>query len=627
MTVIGVLPPAFHFPDKSDIWIPADAVDRTLPRTSLSFFAIGRLKPAVSLQQAQAQLTSIALRLQHQYPDSNKDRTVSAIGMRDDIVSNVRLTLCVLLAAVCLVLFIACSNVATLLLTKATARTREIAIRAALGAGRARIVCQLISESLLLAIAAGVSGLVMAVLGLKMLTALAPAEMPRVAEIRIDARVLAFTLGVSLTCSLLFGLAPALHASRIDLNNALKQGGERALAGGGVEPVAPGALVVVEVALSVMLLAGAGLLIKSFVALSSVPLGFKPERVLLMKTSLPVSGPEGEARARAFFRQLLPEISSLPEVVAAGGTMAPPGDVASAGSYSVDHVSQRGFTPQEDAVYSVVTPGTFAALGIPLKYGRDFDDRDMADAPLTAVINESLAREVLPGQDPIGHMIFTGFDSHEPMKIIGVVGDVRQWGPARKPGPEIYMPYEQHTSAAGSTLNVVVRTTGAPEALVDTLRRRVHALSPDAPVRFTTMEASLYSETAAPRFRTTLLAIFAGLSLCLAMAGVYGLNAYVVGQRSHEIGVRMALGATPGQVLRMVLRGAVGLTILGVALGFVGSLVGTRFMSAMLFEVQPADPMTYAAVAVLLGVVVLAASYIPARRAARLDPLLALRQE
>jgi predicted permease len=345
-----------------------------------------------------------------------------------------------------------------------------------------------------------------------------------------------------------------------------------------------------------------------------------------MKTSVPASGPEGDAQARRFFKQLLSEISSIPGVSAAGATMGPPGDVESSGSYWIGHLPQKiNLTLQDAAVFSVVTPGTLAALGIPLKRGRDFQDIDSANAPFTAVINETLAREAFPGHDPMGQILFAGFDSLKPMKIVGIVGDVRQWGPARKPDAEIYMPYEQHPGA-GSSLYVVVRTVAPPETLTNTLRRTVHELSSEVPLKFTTMEASLYEEVAAPRFRTLLLTIFAGLSLCLAIAGVYGLTAYVVGQRSNEIGLRMALGATPEQVLRLILRQGVALAAGGMALGFLGSLAGTRLMTSVLFEVQPADPIIYAAVGILLGVVVLAASFIPARRAARLDPLIALRQ-
>jgi predicted permease len=606
LTIIGVLPPRFHFPDHSNIWRTSDVVDRSLQRTSLTFYAIARLKPNVSVQQAQAQIASIALRLQHQYPNSNKGRSAAVTTMQDEMVGNVRLTLYLLFGAVSLVLLIACANVATLLLTKATARTREIAIRAAVGAGRSRIVRQLMTENLLLAFLAGSVALVVAEVGSKALIALAPADLPRLAEAGIDSRVLAFTFGVSVLCSLFFGLAPVLHASRIDLNDALKQSGTRTVVDGKSSRLR-GAFVVAEIALSMILLAGAGLLIKSFVALSNVTLGFRPEHVL--------------------FKRLVSEVSSLPGVSAAGATLGPPGDVESAGSYWIDHLPQPLTATGPAGVFSVVTPGTFAALGIPLKRGRDFDDRDGANAPFTVIINQTLARRAFHGQDPIGRILFAGFDSHKPMKIVGIVGDVRQWGPARKPDAEIYMPYAQHVFGAGSTLSVVVRTATAPDALTNTLRRTVHGLSADAPVKFTTMEASLYENVAAPRFRTLLLSIFAGLSLCLAIAGIYGVTAYVVGQRSHEIGLRMAMGATPGHVLRLILKQGIALAAIGMALGFLGSLAGTRLMSSILFEVRPGDPATYICVAVLLALVVLAASYLPARRAARLDPLVVLRQE
>ncbi len=627
VTVVGVMPARFQFPDHSDIWRPADAVDRTLPRTSLSFQAIGRLRPGVSLERAQAQLTSIAQGAERRFPDSNRNRGVTVAGMRDDMVSDVRLTLYLLLGAVCLVLLIACANVATLLLTRATARTREIAIRAAIGAARGRIVRQLMTESLLLALLGGAAGLAVAAAGLKAIVALAPADVPRLGEVSIDARVLAFTFGASVICSLIFGLVPVVYASRIDLNSALKQSGGRAVAGGGSSGLR-GGLVIAEVALSVMLLAGAGLLIRSFVALQNVALGFRPERVLVMKATLPVSGPDGDSRARQFFKQLVPAVASLPGVAAAGATMGPPGDVESSGSVWFDHAPERPNFNTIDTVFSVVTPGTFGALGIPLKRGRDFDGRDSADASGTVVINEELARRSYGEQDPIGRIIFAGFDAlDKPMKIVGVVGDVRQWGQEKKPGAEIYMPYQQHVSGAGSTLCVVARTAAAPEAMVNTLRRTVRGISPDVPLKFSTMEASLYEEIAAPRFRTLLLGIFAGLSLALAMAGVYGVTAYVVGQRSSEIGLRIAMGATPGDVLRLLLRHGMKLAGAGMALGLASSLGGTRLMRSMLFEVAPGDPLTYAGVAVLLGAMVLAAIYIPARRATRLDPLAALRQE
>jgi len=625
LAIIGVLPPGFHFPDDTDVWIPLDPVDRTLQRTSFAFLAIARLKPNMSIQQAQGQLKSVATRLERQFPDSNKGRTVEVTGMLDEMVGGVRLTLYLIFGAVGMVLLIACANVATLLLSKATARSREIAIRAAVGAGRGRIVRQLIVENLLLAFIAGAAGLIVATGGTHALIALAPADVPRLAEAAADRRVLLFTCGVSLVSSLLFGLVPALYASRVALNEGLKQGGSRAVVGGRADWLR-GGLVTVEVALAVVLLAGAGLLLKSFAALHNVALGFRPQSVLLMKASLPVSGPDGDIRARIFFRQLLSSISSLPGVSAAGATMGPPGHVESAGSYWIDHLPQPTVFQGQNAVFSVVTPGTFQALGIPLKRGRDFRWADSASAPFTAVINETLAREQFPNQDPIGRTIFAGFDSFDPMRIVGIVGDVRQWGPARKPDPEIYMPYEQHPGA-GSALSVVVRTSGPPEALSGTLRRMVHDASANVPVKFTTMEASLNEDVAAPRFRSFLLALLAALSLGLAIAGVYGVTAYAVSQRSNEIGLRMALGATRGNVVRLVIKQGLGVAAVGMTVGIACSLAAASLMRSLLFEVQPSDPMTFLGVAVLLGLVVLTAGYVPARRASRLDPLSTLRQD
>ena len=626
-SVVGVLPAGFHFPDKTDIWFPASTFSETEERSAHNYLVVGRLKPDVTLEQAQAQMTSIGTRLEQQYPASNKGKNVAVTRMRDDMVSNVQLTLYLLLGAVALVLLIACANVANLLLAKATTRTREIAIRAAVGASRGRIVRQLITESLLLALVAGVAGLILAVWGSAALVALAPSNVPRLAETSIDGWVLVFTLGVSVIASLLFGLAPALQASRVDLNDALKQGGARAVVGGGAGRMR-GALVVAEIALSVILLAGAGLLIKSFVALQNVALGYHPEHVLVMESSVPAGDLASSQRATRFYKDLLRDIAALPGVSSTGAVRTTPGHVMSNGGYWLDHLPGReqmgATTPQ--AVFSVVSPGAFATLGIPLRTGRDFNPADTYEAPFTAIVNQALVRQSFPDKDPIGRVIFCGLDSMNGMKIVGVVGDVRQSGPSREPSPEIYMPYEQHPQPS-TALNILVRTTNEPGALQETLRRKARERSPEVPVKFTSMDASLAENIAAPRFRTLLLAIFAGLAVCLAMAGVYGVMAYLVSQRSNEIGLRMALGASPGDVSRLVLREGMLLAGLGLVLGLAGAVAATRLLTSMLFEVKPGDPATYAAVAALLGIVALAASYIPARRAARVDPLVALRQE
>jgi predicted permease len=622
-SIVGVLPPGFTFPNKTDLWVPL--ITDSPPRTWHSFLAIARLKPRASLKQAQSEMSLIAKRLEQQYPDTNKGRTVAVTRMRDDMVGDVRRTLYLLLGAVSVVLLIACANTATLLLAKATARTREVALRAALGASRQRIVRQLLTESLLLALLAGASGLLLAHGGSKVLVALAPADVPRLADSGMDRWVLSFTLGISMITSLLFGLVPALCAARVDLNDALKLGGTRSVMGGGMGRTR-GVLVVAEIALAVVLVSGAGLLIKSFVALHNVALGFRPENLLLMRATVPGPLADWVLRARQFFGGMLSEIARLPGVLAAGATMAPPGNVESTGFYFLDHMPAQPDQTAPPVILNIVTPGTFAALGIPLKNGRDFDDSDTFDRPFVAVVNEALVRQGLPNQNPLGRTIYCPFDSDKGMTIIGVVGDVRQRGPSREPMPECYMTYGQH-GFNGATLSVVVRTTGDPNTLGDTVRRLAGERSPDVPMKFTTMEALLSDNVAGPRFRTLLFAVFAGLALCLAMAGVYGVMAYTVGQRSNEFGLRMALGASTGSVVRLALGQGLALACIGLALGLAASIAGTRLLKSMLFEVQPDDPTTFVAVGILLTLVALLSCYIPARRAMCADPMVALRYE
>ena len=624
LPIVGVLPPGFRFPDKTDLWYPVNTVFReptAQSRAGHSYFAVGRLRPGVSLERAQTEMTSIARRLEQQYPESDKGRTVAVTRMRDEMVGDVRLTLYLLLGAVAVVLLIACANTATLLLGKATARTREVAVRVALGASRQRIVRQLITESLLLALLAGGVGLLLAYGGSKALVALAPANLPRLGEIGIDQSVLAFTLVVSMITSLLFGLVPGLYASKVGVNDTLKQGAARGMIGGGMVRMR-GVLVAAEIALAVVLLSGAGLLMKSFVALHNVALGFRAENVLVMKTTVPAPLPV----ARQFFQDLLPQISALPGVLSAGATMVPPGHVESMGPYFFDRLPpQRDWISAPSAVISIVTPGTFAALGIPLKSGRDFNDADASDKPFVAVVNEALVRKSLPGGNPIGRTVFCLYDNAEPMTIIGVAGDVRERGPAHDPIPECYIPYRQHDFVG--TLNVVTRTAGDPTALEATIQCLVRERSPDVAMKFTTMETDASENVATPRFRTLLLGVFAGLAVLLAMAGVYGVMAYAVSQRTNEIGVRIALGASTGSLFRLVLGRGLVIAGLGLALGLTAAAAGTRLLTTMLFQVHPNDPLVYLAVAVLLGVVALLACYIPARRAMRVDPMIALRYE
>ena len=347
-----------------------------------------------------------------------------------------------------------------------------------------------------------------------------------------------------------------------------------------------------------------------------------------MGTSVPSSNLETAQKATRFYKDLLPQIGAMPGVIAAGGSRMPPGRIASNGTYYLDTLPgpEARSVLGTQAVYSIVTPGTFNALGIPIKSGRDFSDRDSYEAPFTAIVNEALVKQKIPGQDPIGRQVYWGFDSDKPMTIVGVVGDVRQQGPAKDPMPEIYAPYEQHPGAS-TNLRLLVRTANDPGALADSMRRKAQQLAPDVPVKFTTMEASMAENVAAPRFRTLLFGVFAGLAVCLAMAGVYGVMAYAVGQRSGEIGLRMALGATPAAVMRMVLRQGLALAAIGVAIGLAGAFAASSLLAKMLFEVKPTDPGTYVAVAVILAAVAALACYVPALRATRIDPLDALRQE
>jgi predicted permease len=632
LPIIGVMPPNFAFPSfsairKTDIWIPVNTIFLDGNRRSAKIYTeVARLKAGVSLEQAQAQMTSIGARLEQQYPASNRDKTVLVTRLRDQVVSNVKPTLYMLLGGVAVVLLIACANMANLLLAKAEARTREMAIRAAVGAGRSRIMRQLLTESVLLALVSGIAGLTLALWGTHALVALAPPNLPRLAEVGIDAKVLAFTFGVSVMASVLFGLAPALASSRVDLCRALKQGGGQGIAGGGAGRMRR-ALVIVEIALSVTLVAGAGLLIKSFVALSNVALGFRPENLLVMGINVQAGSTlEQQRRVLRFDKTLLAQVAGIPGVSATGSLRLPPGKTFIMGDYWIDRPpGPEGLSvsvPQ--ALFSPVAPGTFAALGIPLKRGRDFDDSDIYEAPFTAVINETLARKSFPGMDPMGRMIFGAY-LPKPVKVVGVVGDVRQMA-QQEPLPEIYLPYQQHPYW-GMDLSIVVRTAGDPGRIAQAMRKKVRDLAPEVPVQFSTAEASLSENIATPRFRTLLLGIFSALALCLAMAGVYGVVAYMVGRRLGEIGVRMALGASSGDVLWLVLREGLALAGVGLAVGLAGAVAATRLLTTMLFEVKPADPAILAGVAVLLAAVSLTASYIPARRATKVDPLVALRQE
>lgn len=620
MTVVGVLPPGFTYPEGADLWHLTDAVKKEYqePRATISWTALARLRDGVTIEQAQAQLTPVAARLEQLHPTTNAGRGVTVARLQDVITSHAQPTLFILLGAVGVVLLIACANVATVLLARATARVNEVAIRAALGAGRGRIVVQLLTENAVLALLAGCLGALMGAAGSPVLLSLAPVDFPRVAAVGMDRRVFLFALTISVVTSLLVGLVPAMQTSRIDLNAVIKRAATRGGVGGPGR--LPRMLVVGEIALSVVLLTAAGLLIRSLVALQHVDLGFSPDHTLVVDARAP-----GEAeRAPSFYRDLLADLSAAPGVVAVGASAGIPGRTAASGSYWIDHMPSTFRLDPYAGIYSIVTPGTLDALGIPLRRGRDFTVSDTADSPKVSLINERLARKEFGDQDPIGRTIIAGYDEEGPMTIVGIIGDVRQSSPTEPSSPEILMPYAQHFRATGSALRVLIRTHGPPEAAENIVRTRLRAHSATVPMRFSTMDRTLAEYAAAPRFRTVVVSAFGLIALCLAAAGIYGVLSCLVGQRTREIGLRMALGATRGSVLRMVIREGAVLATAGIVLGVAGAVAATRVLGTVLFQVEPYDPLTYAAGIVLLGVVTFVACIVPATRASGIDPLEAL---
>jgi len=624
--IVGVLAPAFNYPVDTDVWFPADEAGNRArqQRRGNNFRAVALVRGDVDLRRAQSEMTTISERLEQQYPDTNRNVRVLATPLQREMVGDVQSLLYLLLAAVAVVLLVACATMATLLLAKATARAPEMAVRTALGATRARIVKQLLVEALVQSLAAGVIGVLIAVWGTRALVAISPPNVPRLDEVTINGPVLLFAVVLCVLVSILFGLPPALQASRGDVHQPLRQTASRVAGGRGNRTREW--LVVGEIALAVILVATGALLVRSLVALQHTALGFQPANTVVMQTTARATGPDW-VDSRAFFRDLLSDVSTIPGVVAAGAMMAPPGLVSSESGYWVDRMpTESPLSSAQPAVMNVIAPGAFAALGVPVRQGRDFADSDMRDRPQVAIINEALAHASFAGRDPIGRQLYAGYDSKDPMTIVGVVGNVRQYGPAREPQPELYMPYQQHFYN-GATLHVVVRGAGDPAILGAAVARKARERAPDASVRVTTMEALLSEHVATPKFRAWLLSLFAAVALCLAMAGVYGVMAYVVGQRAKEIGVRMALGATARSVLWLMLGRGLMLTGVGLAVGVLGAIASTRLVSGMLFEVQPYDAPTYVGVVVGLGLLSLAATYLPARRATKIDPLLVLRQE
>jgi putative ABC transport system permease protein len=625
-TVVGVMPRGFRLPNDARLARPVafNAEDRTRPGSHF-LQVFGRLKDGVTRERAEAEMAGIAARLEQTFASTNVGHQIVLVPLHEQLVGDVRPALLVLLGAVGLVLLIACANLANLLLARAEARRKEVAVRAALGASRWRIVRQLLAESVLLAALGGGAGLLLAAWGVDILVGLDPAGVRRVGEVGLDAGVLAFTVALSLATGLLFGLAPALQASKTDFVETLKEGG-RSTGGGPGRSRLRGALVVSEVALTLVLLVGAGLLVKSFARLLEVDPGLDPRGVLTLDLSLPPAKYAERHQIAAFYQQLLAEVAALPGVETAGAVSVLP--LAGDDNSNFVQIEGRPPLPPGQALRAGrrnVSTDYFNALRIPLKAGRGIAPSDAADAPPVAVINEAMARSFFAGEDPLGKRLRTGGDKSPWVTVVGVVGDVRHRGLEVDTRPEMFFPHAQSPSRQ---MTLAVRTAGDPVSLVGPVRERVRAVDQDQPVgNVKTMETWVAESVASRRFSVLLLGVFALVAAALAAVGIYGVVSYGVAQRTHELGLRIALGARPRDVLRLVIRQGMRMTLIGAALGLAAALALTRVMSGLLYGVTATDPVVYAGVALLLVGVALLACYVPARRATKVDPMEALRHE
>jgi putative ABC transport system permease protein len=649
-SVVGVLPAWFHFLDDPDVWVPLDMRPQNIGGRGMhQYRAIGRMKPGVSVAEAQAEMQTIAQRLAKLYPDSNSDVGAVVITLKEQLTRRARIELLILLGAVALVLLIACANVANLFLARATGRHREMALRSALGADRVRVIRQLLTESTLLSFMGAVCGLALAWGCVRVLASLKSGPIPQATPVALDGMVLLFTFAISLLVGILFGFAPALQVSQIQLSEELKTSAQAVLSPVGGQRVLRHALVVGEIAMSLALLTGAGLLLRTLAKMREVSVGAQPENVLTVHVMLPPQRYSTIQQQTAFYEQLLDGMKSAPGVQAASVSAAIPLEHIMNGYISVEGQANPALD-RTLVEFNYVSPNYFRTFGIPLLKGRIFSDQEFRDAVETtfkvqafrksghaqgarslrqvAVINQTMAKQFWPQQDAVGKTFRNGDDGQ--FTVLGVVGDVKEQAVDNEISPQAYYPLPVALDEPGLSMNIALRGAGEMKALPTALREKIHSLDSSLALsHFRSME-DVISESitdAGTPYLTILFGVFGLLALVLTVVGIYGVMAYTVSQRRHEIGIRIALGAQRWSVLAMVIGQGAKLTLAGVAIGLVGAYALTRLMSSLVYGIRPRDPLTFAAVAGLLTAVALLACYIPARRATKVDPMVALRYE
>jgi putative ABC transport system permease protein len=629
-SIVGVAAPNLHFPAwrpaSADVWMPLawDAAARAL-RKIHNYLVIARLKPGIAISQAQAEMNTISSQLERVDPEANRDWGAVVFSLREDLVGDVRPVLLVLLGAVAFVLLIACANVANLITARNLARRKEIAVRAALGASRGRALQQFLSEALLLSLAGGLAGLAVAYLAIPLLVTYVSQQFPLAAHLPLDAPILLFTLGISMATGIVTGVLPAWRGSKTDLNDVLKQGIGRTTSDSGARRTRS-ALVAVEVALSLMLLAGAGLMIRSLWLLSGVNPGYNPRNVLTLTASVSTKRFTEAVQTAAFYGRVLQNVRTLPGVESAGLIDNLPLTGGSVQPFVIEGRPAAMFAQQPTVRVRSISPGYLLAMRIPLLRGRDVSDADTAGRPRVVLISESMATRFWPGEDPLGKHLTLSFSPETPCEVVGIVGDVKQAGlDISEPSPVLYQSEWQQTAWP---MSLVARTTTRPETLVSAITEKIQQLDREQPVRnVRTMQAILDQSMSDRRMSMLLLAAFASLALLLAAFGLYGVLAYTVRRRMREIGIRIALGASVRDVLRLVALESLRPTVAGIALGLAGSFMLSTLLTKLLYGIRPNDPATFAAVALILAVVAMIASVVPAWRATRVDPLQVLRDE